>query len=107
MGLPTGGAHVCFEVVDSTFHNSPDIVKSDSFIAIPLDAGEHVESQVLISVSGSSFLGGTARIAHSQTHLPSFMWTLGQHHLILSERPFSFVIPQYFMDRDGSLGRVG
>ena len=32
-------------------------------------------------------------VLHSQTHLSSTICTLGQHHLILSECPLSFVMP--------------
>ena len=61
-GLAAGDTHVGLKVVDGTFHNGADFVKGDPFIRIPLDAGEHAEIHVLISVSGTSLFSGAARV---------------------------------------------
>ena len=61
-GLAACNTHVGFKVVDGTFHNGADFVKGDPFIRIPLDAGEHAEIHVFISVSGAPLFRGAAWI---------------------------------------------
>ena len=59
-GLAASDTHVGLKVVDGTFHNGADFVKGDPFIRIPLDAGEHAEIHVLISVSRTPFFSCAA-----------------------------------------------
>ena len=60
--LAASDTHVGLKMVDGTFHNSADFVKGDPFIRIPLDAREHAEIHVLISVSGTPLFSGAARV---------------------------------------------
>ena len=59
-GLTACDTHVGLKVIDGTFHNGTDLVKGDPVIRIPLDAGEHTEIHVLISVSGTPLFCGAA-----------------------------------------------
>ncbi len=59
-GLSSGNAHVRFEMVDGTLHNCPYFVEGIPFIGIPLDAGEHSEVHVVVSISGASLFCGAA-----------------------------------------------
>ena len=61
-GLAASDTHVGLKMVNGTFHNGAYFVKGDPFIRIPLDAGEHAEIHVLISVSGTSLFSSAARV---------------------------------------------
>ena len=56
----SGSAHIDFKMVDGTFHYGSDFVQFVPFFGIPLDAGEHTEIHVLVSVSGAAFFGSAA-----------------------------------------------
>ena len=51
-GLPSGDAHAVLKVADGAFHGSPYLIEGSPFIGIPLDAGEHAEVHVFVSVGG-------------------------------------------------------
>ncbi len=89
-GLPPGDAHVGFKVVDGPFYDRPYLIEGIPFNGIPLDAWEHAEVHVFVSIGGAPFFFAVLQgSGQSQTHSPFTMWTLGQIHLSRSERPFS------------------
>ena len=58
--LSSGDEHVVLEVIDGSFHDGCDFIEGMPFIRIPLNAGEHAEVHVFVSVSGTPFFGGAA-----------------------------------------------
>lgn len=99
--------HIRFKMVDRPLYGSPYLIEGIPFRCVALDTREHAEFHVFISVGGQSLFAVLQGSLQSQTHCPFTICTFGQHHLMRSERPFSFVIPQYFMAREGALGQVG
>ena len=67
-----GDTHAGFEVVDGTFHNGSDFIGGIPFIRITLDAGEHAEVHVIVSISGPAFFGSTARVFTIADPLPFY-----------------------------------
>ena len=106
-GSASGNAHIDFEVADGTFYNRSDFIEGFPFVRITLDAGEHAEVHVVVSISGASFFAVLHGSGQSHTHSPFTMWTFGHIHLSRSERPFSWQCPAYFMERLLSFGQVG
>lgn len=89
-GLPSSNAHVDLKMVNGSFHNRPDFIEGVPIIGIPLDAGEHAEIHVFVSIGGTSFFSRAAWFSQPQTHCPFTIWTFGHIHLLQSERPFSW-----------------
>lgn len=56
-GFPSCNTHISFEVADSMFHDGSYFIEGIPIIRIPLDAGEHVEVHVGVSINGAPFLG--------------------------------------------------
>ena len=54
-GLPPGDAHVGFIVVDGPFYDRPYLIEGIPFNGIPLDAWEHAEVHVFVSIGGAPF----------------------------------------------------
>lgn len=67
-----GDAHVGFEMVNGPVHNSPYFIEGTPFIGIPLDAGEHAEVHVFVSVSGTSSFRRTAGLLTITDLLPFY-----------------------------------
>ena len=88
-GFSPSSTHIDFEMVDGAFHNGSYFIEGSPFVRIPLDAWEHAEVHVFVSVSGTSSFGRVARVHTIADPLPFTMCTLGQTHLSRSERPFS------------------
>ena len=63
-------AHVQFEMVDCPFNAGSDFIKVVPLGRIPLDAGEHAEVHVFVSVSGTSFFGRAAGLLTITDPLP-------------------------------------
>ena len=61
-GFPSGDTHVCFEMVNGPLHDRPYFIEGIPFVRIPLDAGEHAEVHVVVSISGTPFFGTAAGI---------------------------------------------
>ena len=59
-GSASGNAHIDFEVADGTFYNRSDFIEGFPFVRITLDAGEHAEVHVVVSISGASLLCSAA-----------------------------------------------
>ena len=105
-GIPPGDAHVGFEVGDGPLHDGSYLVEGIQFIGIPLDAREHAEVHVFVSIGGTSFFGSAAG---SRTVIYPF----AVYHVdfrvdpFVAVRTFSWQCPAYFMTRLQSLGQVG
>ena len=80
-GLPPGSTHIDLEMVDSVFHNGPYFIEGNPFIRIPLDAWEHAEVHIFVSVSGVSFLSRSAGLLTIADPLPF-------NHVYLRADPF-------------------
>lgn len=105
-GFPPGNAHVGLEMVNGMFHGSPRFIKGVPFIRITLNAGELAEIHVVVGMYVPFLQWCRAPCSPSPTVLlPYGLW--GQTHLNLSERPFSWQRPAYFISRFLSFGQVG
>ena len=88
-GLTSGDTHIYLKVVDGTFHNGTDPIKSDPFIGIPLDAGEHAQVHILGGISGTAFL---CTAAGDITVTDPFTF----YHVDFGTAPFDSVRPSFF-----------
>ncbi len=89
-GFPPGDTYVSFEVADSTFHDGPYFIEGIPFVRIPLDAGEHAEVHVVVSISGTPFFGTAAGIFAAA-------YPLTFHHVDLRAYPFVPVRATFFV----------
>lgn len=93
-GLPSGDAHIGFEVVNGTFHNSPYFIEGNPFIRIPLDTGKHTEVHVFVSIGGTPLFGGAARFR-------AVAYPLAVYHADFGADPFVTVRTAFFMAVSG------
>ena len=63
-GHSAGNTHICFQVVDGPFHDSPDLIGAVPFIGITLQTWEHAELHIFIGVSGPALFCSAARDGH-------------------------------------------
>lgn len=77
-------------MIDCTFYDGPDLIKSDPFIGIPLDSGKFAEAHVFISINGTAFFRGAAWILAVTDILPF-------HHMDFGTAPFFAVGPSFFV----------
>ena len=59
-GVFSRDPHVGLEMVDRPLNGSPYLIEGVPFRGVPLDAGEHTEVHVFVSVGGAPFPGGAA-----------------------------------------------
>lgn len=59
-GFSSGNAHVGFKMIDGSFDNGPDLVKSNPFLRVSLNTGKHTEIHIFIGISGATFFSSTA-----------------------------------------------
>ena len=69
-GFSPGSTHIALKMVDGAFHNGSYFIEGSPFARIPLDAGEHAEVHVFVSVSGTSFFGRAAGLLTITDPLP-------------------------------------
>ena len=93
-GLSPGDTHIGLEMVNGPFHNGPYFIEGNPFIGIPLDAGEHAEVHVFISVSGASFFSRAAGFRTVTDPLPFY-------HVYFRADPFVTVRTAFFMAVSG------
>lgn len=98
----TSDAHVCFKVVDCPFYGSPYLIEGTPFRGIALDAREHTEFHVFISISGPSLLGSATGFLTVTDPLPIY-------HMYFRAAPFDTVRASLFFCGTAALhgqGRV-
>lgn len=93
-GLPSGDAHVDFEMVDGVFHDGPYFIEGIPLVRTPLDTGEHAEVHVFVSVGGTPLFGGAARL-FTVADLLSF------YHVDFWAYPFVAVETSFFIAVSG------
>lgn len=76
-GFSPGSTHIAFEMVDGAFHNGSYFIEGSPFVRIPLDAREHAEIHVFVSVSGTSFFGRAAGFLTIADPLPLYHMYFG------------------------------
>ena len=69
-GFSPGNAHVGFKMIDGSFDNGPDLVKSNPFLRVSLNTGKHTEIHIFIGISGAPFLAVLQGFLQSQIHAP-------------------------------------
>ena len=72
-----GSTHIAFEMVDGAFHNGSYFIEGSPFVRIPLDAREHAEVHVFVSVSGASSFGCAAGFLTIADPLPLYHMYFG------------------------------
>ena len=88
-GFSAGNTHIDFQMVNGAFHAGSYFVKRNPFFGISLNAGEHAEPQILVSISGASFCSGRTGIV-TITHVCSVF------HVNPGANPFDAVSPSLF-----------
>ena len=68
-GFSSGNAHVGFKMIDGSFDNGPDLVKSNPFLRVSLNTGKHTEIHIFIGISGATFFSSTAGFFTKQTSM--------------------------------------
>lgn len=95
-GFPPGDAHAGFEMVNGPFHNSPYFIEGNPFIGIPLDAGEHAEVRVFVSVSGTSSFRRTAGLLTITDPLPFYHMDFRTDPLVAVRASLLMAVPRVF-----------
>lgn len=90
----SGGTHIYLEVVDGTFYDGPDLIERPPLVRITLDAGEHTEFHVVVSISGASSFGSAAWFFAITHPLPL-------HHVYFSTDPFVPIRAAFFVAVSG------
>lgn len=88
--LSSSDAHIDLKVIDCTFYDGPDLIKSDPIIGIPLDSGKFAEVHVFIGISGTPLFRSAAWIWAVIDILPF-------HHMDFGTAPFFAVDPAFFV----------
>ena len=88
-GFSSGNAHVGFKMIDGSFDNGPDLVKSNPFLRVLLNTGKHTEIFIFTSISGANFFISTAVFLQSQINAPS--------HSVFGATSFDTVSPCFFL----------
>lgn len=94
--LSTCDTHIGFKVVDRTFYDSPDFIKSGPFIRIPLDAGKSSENHVFIGISGMSLFRSATRIFVAADILSLYHMDFGTAPFFLDSPAFFVTMPEIF-----------
>ena len=76
-GLPPGSTHIDLEMVDGAFHTGSYFIEGIPFVTIPLDAREHAEVHIFVSVSGASSFGCAAGFLTIADPLPLYHMYFG------------------------------
>lgn len=106
-GHPSSNAHVGLEVVDGSFHDGSDFIKGTPFLGIPLDAGEHAEVHVLVSVSGAPFFGSAAGFLAVTDPLPIYHVDFRTDPFVPVGTAFFVAVPCVFHVKGGVFGAGG
>lgn len=89
-GMPSGDTHVDLEVVDRPLDDGAYLIEPAPFIRIPLDAGEHPQFHIFISIGSPSLFDCGAGIFTVTDPLPL-------HHMDFWASPFETVgAPLFF-----------
>lgn len=83
-------------MVDGAFHNGSYFIEGNPFIRIPLDAREHAEVHIFISVSGASFFSCAAGFLTVADPLPLYHVYLGADPFVAVRAPFLTAVPGVF-----------
>lgn len=92
----SGNAHIDFEVTDDTFYNRSGFVEGFPFVRIMLDAGEHAEDHVVVSISGASLFGNAAWFLAVTYPFPFYHVDFWAYSFVLVRVFFFVAVPYIF-----------
>lgn len=105
--LASRNTHIGLEMINSPFHNGPDLVKGIPFIGIPLDTGKLAEIHVFVSIGGTPLFCRAAGVLAVADIRPLYHMDLGTAPFFAVSPPFLTTVTKIFHVERGVIGTGG